>query len=351
MINYNSIIDSFTSRTHNFSPSYLSTKPANKTKPKSYFHHKFESHRTREQSISPLISVQKKPLNVSPRRTININLRLINPELPARIIQKYNESAAHRISASFDFPKAPRIVSSFRHRPLPVVSPALKFSPTPISRDYSQSLIEGLKIVKAGKGLSRNSSLCIPRHGLYQEVIQFQQFIEARYRKMYEEIDVAQKGFITVDDFINLVMFIDIINGSSEDDFEFVKGKAEEILSIFAKVSSTAKVSKKEFYALCSLYEHVKPNSDSMNLLDIEVRTLLLQKIDDFEQIFMCYAKAGRIKFKDLHNILVLLKLSDLQPIEGMLYLEVIDFAFFLRFLPLFSWVHDNVIKSMEVPN
>jgi hypothetical protein len=54
---------------------------------------------------------------------------------------------------------------------------------------------------------------------------------------------------------------------------------------------------------------------------------------------------------KDLHNVLILLKMNDLYLIEGMLYLEIIDFACFLRYLLFFASVHDNVIKSLNPNN
>jgi hypothetical protein len=149
-------------------------------------------------------------------------------------------------------------------------------------------------------------------------------------------------------------MFVELIssggrtNSKNIENYEKVKAKAEDILAVFAKVAKSSKVTKKDFFSICALYEFTKTNALSFNLLDNDMRLAVMSKSLEFEKIFECYAKEGRIRMKDLHNILLCLRISDLHQIEGMLYLENIDLGCFFRYLPLFSWMHEKVIKSLD---
>ena len=356
MINYNSIIDSYSSRTQNCSPSYSVMKKPIKVKPKPhYFHEPIHPQRS-DNLCPPLIHIQKKPLNITPRRVMNI--KLPNPEGHLRrnpSISPENDSFQYS-SRSMDFPKAPIVFSTLKTKHRSNHSPTIYFPRPSLNPDLSQISFEKIEIHERGKSLMRHSKIpSSTKNSLFEKITTFQHYIDSTYRKMYEEIDISQKGFITQDDFINLVMFIELINpgggrASTKNcgDFEVVKGKAEEILQLFSRVTKSNKVCKKDFYAVCSLYEFVKSDARSFSLMDAEMRQMLIRKTEDFEQIFHCYAKEGRIRMKDLHNILSCLSLSDLHQIESMLYLENIDLPCFFRYLPLFSWMHTSVIKSLD---
>lgn len=345
MINYNSCIDTFITRTQNTSPTYSVLKKPLKTRPKfQYFH---ESTQHTEDLVPPILTCKKKPLNQSPRRTVNINLKI--PNVESRFSKNSSVVDRHKFhSLSVDYPKAPIVSSKHRYKQLPTISPML-FCNQNMPRDASVLQINNTKSENRSKSLIRNSSLA-PTSAIFHKILNFQGYIEKTYKKMYEEIDIAQKGFLTVDDFINLVMFIDLINSKNAENFELVKAKAEDIFNLFASVSAN-KVTRKDFYAICSLYEQFKCTDEVMNLLDLDVCELIRKKVSENCEIFKCYAKNGRIKLKDLHNILKCLYMNDLQLVEGMLYLEVIDLSCFLRFLPLFSWMHENVIKSLDFHN
>lgn len=355
MINYNSCIDSYSSRTQNSSPSYSVMKKPIKVKPKlRYFHESLPIQRSGD-LCPPLINVQKKPINITPRRIMNIKL----PNAEGRLkripsISPENDSYQY-ISRSLDYPKAPIVFSTLKQKQNSGHSPSVNFPRTSLHPDLSQISFEKVEIHERGKSLMRHSKVSIGKNSLFEKISTFQNYIDKTYKKMYEEIDISQKGFITIDDFINLVMFIELINPNAGrtstkniENFEVVKEKAEDILKIFLKVTRISKISKKDFYAICSLYEFVKTDARCFNLLDKEMRRMLMKKIDDFEQIFLCYAKDSRIRMKDLHNILICLSISDLHQIENMLYLENIDLGCFFRYLPLFSWMHSNVIKCLD---
>ena len=351
MINYNSCIDTFASHTQSSSPSYTVMKKPVKTRPRVHYLH--ESVPIRPEEFIPPVITYKKPLNQSPRRMVNISLKI--PNASHRFDRNSSLSpitdSANLHPHSIDFPRVPIVSSRPRHRALPTISPMLQYENSNLPRDSSHLYINSVKLKNRAKSLIRNSSLSLSNTGLFNLVMSFQSYIEGIYKKMYEEIDIAQKGYVTVDDFINLVMFIDLIHSNNADNFELVKSKAEDIFNMFLMVSSTNKVTRKDFYAVCSLYEQVKTTHEVLNLLDSNSRALIKVKIEETSQIFKCYSKNSRIKLKDLHNILKLLHMNDLQLIESMLFLEVIDLSCFLRFFPLFSWMHENVIKSLDLNN
>ena len=352
MINYNSCIDTFASRTQNSSPTYTVMKKPVKTRPRFHYSHESVPIPRPEEFIPPVITY-KKPLNQSPRRIINISLTI--PNASQRFGRNFSLDpiidGANLHSYSIDYPRAPIVSSKPKHKVVPAINPMLHFENYKMPRDSSLLQINSVNLKNRAKSLIRNSSLSLSNTGLFNMVTSFQRYIESNYKKMYEEIDIAQKGYITVDDFINLVMFIDLIHSNNTENFELVKSKAEDIFSVFSTVSSTNKVTRKDFYAVCSLYEQVKTTHEVLNLLDSNSRALIRAKVEETSKIFKCYSKNGRIKLKDLHNVLKLLHMDDLQLIESMLFLEVIDLSCFLRFLPLFSWMHENVIKSLDFNN
>ena len=204
MINYNSCIDSYSTRTQNNSPSYTAMKKPLKAKPKLHYFHESLPINKPEEFVPPIIS-SKKPLNQSPRRVVNIKIPNIdsglkrNPSLtPIRDNTKYH-------SLSMDFPRAPIVYSKHKHKQLPTISPMLYFAKPNFIRDHSQLQITNLKAREKSKSLLRNSSVSLGTGSLFNIIMSFQSHIERNYKKMYEEIDIAQKGYITIDDFINLV--------------------------------------------------------------------------------------------------------------------------------------------------
>ena len=293
---------------------------------------------------------------MSPRRVMNVKI----PNAESRLhrnpsVVAVNENL-HYSSRSVDFPRAPIIVSTFKHRRLSSIAGNLSAGQGQLKPDLSQISIDSENFKQRGKSLMRGSMRLAKKSGIYESVTSFIAFIENTYRKIYEEIDISQKGFITVDDFINLVMFIELINSGGKtspkniENYDKVKGKAEEILNVFGKVSKSNKVTKKDFFAVCSLFEFTKHSASSFNVLDEEMRNFVVVKIQEFEKVFQCYAKEGRIRMKDLHNILLCLDMPDQHQLEGLLYLENIDLVCFFRYLPLFSFIHSKVLKSLSSP-
>jgi Ca2+-binding EF-hand superfamily protein len=351
MINYNSCIDSYALR-YQISPiSYSVIKKPMKMKPKlRFFHEKFLQSKRPGMFVPPVIS-SKKPLSLSPRRVTNIDFKIPSPES----FFKKNPSISpmldsHELnisSLSSEFPKAPIVYSKLKHK-LPSISQTT-YDPslTPVTSEVSLSM----PISKKNKNLPSISYISSGTLNLYSNLVSFHRLIEKRYTKMYEEIDTAQKGYITLDDFINLVMFINLVNSQSSESFDTVKSRAESILTLFEGISSSNKITKKDFFAVCSLYEHIRTSSDQLNLLDTKTCMTIKTKLEEVNEIFKCYSINGRIKTKDLHNMLVCLRLSNLKSIEELLCFEVIDLSCFIRFLPLFSWMHENVIKSLNLTN
>lgn len=347
MINYNSIIDSFSTRPHYPFLSYSAMKRPAKSKLRHHFLHESIQNLKPDEMIPPLVPV-KKPLNISPRRITNINLRL--PNLEARPGRNFSVSPigenAKIHSLSMEIPYATIIPPKLRHKQSHDLSPTT-FIKAPKIWKNSSSIHLAISS-KPKSNLLQNPGSSVNSKNLYENLISFLRFIENKYKKTYEEIDIAQKGYVTVDDFINLLMFINLVNLKSGENFDIVRTKAEELFTIFYKVSSSSRVTRKDFYAVCSLYEFGRTEPGSLNVLDERVMEMLKEKASEAEEVFLCYAKNGRIKIKDLHNILYYLNFIDVHVVEGMLYLEVIDFSCFLRFLPLFSWIHYNVAKNLE---
>ncbi|OMJ72272.1 hypothetical protein SteCoe_29320 [Stentor coeruleus] len=345
MINYNSIIDSFSSRPHYPFLSYSAMKRPTKSKLRHNFLHESIQNLKPDEIIPPLIPI-KKPLNISPRRITNINLRLPNLELrPGRNFSVSPISDNINIhSLSMEIPHATIIPPKLRFKQSHDLSPKTFIKASKIWKNSSSIHLA----ISSKTNLLQNSGTSVNSKNLYENLTNFLRFIESKYKKTYEEIDISQKGYVTVDDFINLLMFINLVNLKSVENFDIVRTKAEELFAIFYKVSSSNKVTRKDFYAVCSLYEFGRTEPGSLNVLDERVMEMLKEKAREVEEVFLCYAKTGRIKIKDLHNVLYYLNFNDIHVIEGMLYLEVIDFSCFLRFLPLFSWIHYNVTKNLE---
>ena len=288
MINYNSCIDSYSSRSQLSPLSYSALKKPTKVKPKIRYFHEFLL--KADEFVPPVFST-KKPLSLSPRR-ISQNFKFPN-QTPKRSSLIPTENSKNKFyTLSVEFPTVPKVSS--KHKQLPSINPILYYNPS-IIRESSQVYFLNKNTEKNSKSLLRNSSQ-YSNSSIYSTLANFLAYIEQFYKKTYEEIDIAQKGFITLDDFINLVMFIDLISANSKENFEIVKSKAENIFNMFLRVSSSNKVTKKDFYAVCSVFEHVKGKSDSFDLMNEDVCAMITKKTEEIRLVFGFYAKNGRIK-------------------------------------------------------
>jgi hypothetical protein len=197
--------------------------------------------------------------------------------------------------------------------------------------------------------LSKNPSK-VNESSIFATIKTFKEHTDVKYKQIYDEIDYNKVGYIILDDIINTVILLSLKNQTDKDQsYLSVKTQALEIFQVFFLVSMKAKITRKDFFAVCSVYEHNNGNNLISEFFNAENFQRLKGQITDLKQIFNCYAKDGFIDARELKSILVCIHTDDVYQIESLLCADPIDFARFLRFLPLFLWMHQEVLKHLEI--
>ena len=193
-------------------------------------------------------------------------------------------------------------------------------------------------------------AIVVCENSLYSSTKNFKENIDTKYKKTYDEIDLSRNGFILLDDIINIVILLGLINHTDKDhSYLSIKNKALEIFSVFYLVSTKSKISRKDFFAVCSVYEYNNPDASVNEFFKLESFQRLKSQITDLRQVFACYAKDNTIDHKELKSILACIQADDIYQLESLVCVEAISFARFLRFLPFFLWMHQEVVKQLEI--
>lgn len=222
-----------------------------------------------------------------------------------------------------------------------------------IWKDYvTKPSIDNGFAVKGESRTSKNSAkqYPVPENTIYASAKAFKDQVDQKYKKIYEEIDLSRNGFIVLDDIINIVILLGLINQNDKDQsYLMIKNKALEIFQVFFLVSMKSKISRKDFFAVCSVNEHINPIESISEFFNLDNFQRLRGQIIDLKQVFTCYAKDNAVDPRELRSILACINTDDIYQVEALLCVENINFARFLRFLPFFLWMHQEVVKQLDI--
>lgn len=177
----------------------------------------------------------------------------------------------------------------------------------------------------------------------------FKETVESKYNKIFDDIDINKKGSIILDDFINMII-LQGLNEKSEKDESYivVKKKALDIFNLFYLVCSKNRIMKKDFFAVCSVYEYFSPDMLVDDFLKIENLVEVKMKIHDLKQVFEFYSKDGVIDLKQFRSIMACVQVEGIGTLIDVVFVEAVGFVRFLSFLPLFLWVHQEVTGQIN---
>lgn len=176
----------------------------------------------------------------------------------------------------------------------------------------------------------------------------FLDYIENTYTCKYDEIDLAQKGFIVLDDLMNFVILKNYVNSDNpEIDYNKIKDKAREILELLGMITNRTKIHRKDFLSLCSTFDYFSDNKAEFNLSDRRVIFELKEYLKELKDIFGCYSHRNVIAKKDMNNIFYQFKMkNDFKVLENVIGNELVDFSKFLRCIPCFYVLHLKTLES-----
>lgn len=177
----------------------------------------------------------------------------------------------------------------------------------------------------------------------------FRDLVESKYNKLFDDIDINKKGSIILDDFINMIILKGLgENSEKEESYITVKKKASDIFNLFYSVCSKSRIMKKDFFAVCSVYEYFSPDMQPDDFLKIENLPEVKLKINDLKQVFEFYCKDGAIDMKQFKSILACVQVDGIGTLTDVIFVEAVGFVQFLSFLPLFLWVHQEVTGQIN---
>ncbi|CAG9332804.1 unnamed protein product [Blepharisma stoltei] len=229
-----------------------------------------------------------------------------------------------------------------------------RFGPLPISKNWSNNYTVSYQPIMLSKRqvnlVSPNNQHCWVMQ-LANDLTTFLEFIENAYKPVYDEIDLAQKGFINLDDLVNFVILKTFVNNQNIEDanYENIKDKAKEILGVLGIVTKKTKIFRKDVMALCSVFEYFNENRVELDLFSSSVLRELSDYLEKLKEIFKCYSHNNVITQKDLGQILdIFKKKNEFKILESLIGLEPIDFSKFLRFIPFFNQLHIKTLSQFE---
>ena len=207
------------------------------------------------------------------------------------------------------------------------------------------------------KGEGAVSKVCLPHlapgeNSLYTTTKLFCESIEEKYLTAFEEIDLNRNGYIALDDIINYLILKGLMNPEDKGtSYLSIKNTAQEIFQVFVMVSGKYRVHKKDFFAVFSVFEQFKGQGVEGEVLSVNNFRVIRQRILELKGVFECYAKGGVIDQRELKSILACVYIDDIHMIGNMLFSEAINFSRFLRHIPVFLWMHHEVVKQLDIVN
>ncbi|OMJ78066.1 hypothetical protein SteCoe_22222 [Stentor coeruleus] len=183
---------------------------------------------------------------------------------------------------------------------------------------------------------------------MYQETKIFKEGVDAKYKYLYDEIDLHHNGYFILDDIINMLILTGLQSNHNDQSYLALRGKALDIFQTFFLVSMKSRINRKDFFGVCAVYEHNFPESSLSGFFISETLQKLRNSIGELRQVFTCYSKDKFIDYKELKSIMACVNVDEFGLINNMISVEPINFARFLRFLPLFLWMHTEVIKQID---
>lgn len=216
----------------------------------------------------------------------------------------------------------------------------LTTSPSPLNEISIKGESKHIKIQFTQSELNENS--------LYSISKSFKEKVDLKYSELFNEIDLNRNGNFNLDDIINYLILVGI-NKPEEQETSYIqiRSRAQTIFQVFFSVSLKLKIPKKDFFAVCSVFENYNENEELS--LNVEVFERIKKEIAELKEVFNCYSKDGVIDQRELKSILACVRIDDIQMIEGLVFKECINFSRFLRFLPVFLWMHHEVVKQLEI--
>jgi len=219
-----------------------------------------------------------------------------------------------------------------------------------LSKMISKSTQNEEILVKGESKPSKHTdSVPLTESGLCNTACQFKESVENKYLRVFEDIDINKNGSIVLDDIINMVIYKGLNEDTEkEESYILVKKKSLDMFTLFYLVSSKSRITKKDFFAVCTVYEYYSPGMEVADFLKVENLAEVKSKINDLKQVFEFYAKDGVIDHKQFKSILACVHVDDISALVVVLFAETVGFARFLSFLPLFLWVHQEVTGQLK---
>ena len=222
-----------------------------------------------------------------------------------------------------------------------------------IWKDYitKPNIVNGFSVKGESKVYKFQSSpIPLSENSIFLIAKGFKDQVDQKYKKIYEEIDLNRNGYILLDDIINIVILLGLISQNDTDQsYLCIKNKALEIFQVFFLISMKSKISKRDFFAVCSVNEQTRPNDSITDFFTLENFQKMKTQIIELRQVFTCYSKDNLIDPKELKSILACINAEDIYQLEALLCSETINFSRFLRFLPFFLWMHQEVVKQLDI--
>lgn len=218
----------------------------------------------------------------------------------------------------------------------------------------SNKYFADLDISVKGEGKSRKCSCASSpseKMTIFQEMKSFKENVDAKYKSLYDQIDLNHKGIFTHDDIMNFLIHTGLQSGTvnNEPSYLDLKEKTHEIFLTFSQVSMKNCISHMDFFAVCAAYENNFPDFPITGIFVLENLQKLRSSIVGLKEIFRFYSKNKYIENQELKTIMAYFNLEELGLINSMIRAKRINFARFLRFLPLFLWMHKEVMNHIDL--
>lgn len=208
---------------------------------------------------------------------------------------------------------------------------------------------EEILVKGESKPSKHTATVQITESALCNMACKFKESVENKYMRAFEEIDINKSGSIVLDDIINMIIYKGLNEDTEkEESYILLKKKSLDIFYLFYLVSSKNRIGRKDFFAVCAIYEYYSPGMEMADFLKIENLVEVKNKIIDLKQVFEFYAKEGVIDQKQFKSILACVHVDDISALVTVLFAETVGFARFLSFLPLFLWVHQEVTGQFK---
>lgn len=170
-----------------------------------------------------------------------------------------------------------------------------------------------------------------PSKDLYAHLISFSARIDV-YKKKFEEADRAKKGYLLLEDFF-----------AQSENFEL----AQRLFKLFSSVSNRFKVPKKDFLAVCAVYEHNGGEAKNFKLDDGKMVGKLEKQLEELREVFEMHSKNNQICKGYLQEVSEYLQVTeDVYKAESLVLTEPVTFSWFLRYVPYFLFIHSAVLNK-----